>query len=270
MEKKEKAPKAPKKTKKEKPPKAPKEKKVKKAKAAKDPSEKKKIPKILFIILPLILLLTVATAVVYLIFFREPPSPEEEIEKIVKKTDIYQVGLDQIASLESTADEGRVKRNSVERPVVDEETGEIENLEFTYHYREINGTPARLAADYIDVLRGEEQGFTLTDKDHHELEEEPNLLTEVGSVFLAKPATVEAPEPAKDDKKDKDKDKDDAGEDGESGEDSDSGEESEAVSDKLVEVAVVWSDSAIAVRVAQRDGMILPPVVKEDPSTQRA
>ena len=123
MKNKEKAPKASKKPKKQKA--------QKEANVSKEPSEKKKIPKIFLIILPVILLLAVAFVVVYMVFFRAPTA-QDEIDKIVKMSDIYKVGSDEIPSLESTLEAGVVRRTSVETPIVDEETGEAELTEFTY------------------------------------------------------------------------------------------------------------------------------------------
>lgn len=237
----EKAPKAPKKAKKQKAPKA-----AKAPKAPKDPSEKKKIPKIFFIILPVILLLAVAFVVVYMVFFRAP-SAKDEIDKIAKMTDIYKVGSDEIVSLESVVDEGMVRRTSVETPIVDEETGEAEQTEFTYHYREVNDTPSELAEDYIDILLGEEQGFTLTDKDHHELKEAPDMTAAIGSVYLAK-TSLDSAAPAE-----------------EGGEDA-AAADGEAAVEKLAQVVVAWSEYALAVQVSQVEGTILPPVEEPDPS----
>lgn len=250
MKKKEAAPEAPKKPKKQKAPKAPKAPKQKKSKKVKaESSEKKGIPKILFIILPVVLLLAVATVVVYLVFFRTP-SVEEEMDKIVSKTATYQVGSDEIVSLESVVDEGVVTRSSVETPILDENSELTDLTEFTYHYREVNGTPSRLAADYVDVLLGEEQGFIFVDQEYHELEERPDMKADVGSVFLAKVSadTVAAPE--------------------EGGEEDGKKDEGLEPVDKLAEVAVAWSDSgaSLAIRVSQVEGVILPPVVEPDPS----
>ena len=238
MKKKEKAPKAPK----EKKPKKPKE-----PKEPKDPSEKKKIPKILFIILPVILLLAVAGVVVYLLFFRTA-SVEEEVDKLTKRADIYKVGSDEIVSLESAVEEGMVKRNSVETPIIDEDTTMEDMTQFTYHYREVNDTPSKVAATYVDLLCGEEQGFIVTDEEHHEVEEEPDMTTTLGSVILAK---VSADTVA-------------AGEEG--GEEEEDSGDAEAAVDKLVEVIVAWSEKAVAVRVSQVEGTILPPVVPPDPA----
>jgi len=234
----EKAPKAPVKAKKQKAPKA--------KKAPKEPSEKKKIPKIFLIILPVILLLAVAFAVVYMVFFRAP-SAQDEIDKIKKMTDIYKVGSDEIPSLESVVAEGMVRRTSVETPIVDEETGEAELTEFTYRYREVNDTPADLAEDYYKFLTGEEQGFVVTDQEHHQVEEEPKFDADIGSVTLAK-ASLDSVVP------------------GEEGGDSGDGSDGEEAVEKLAQVVVAWSEYALAVQVTQVDGTILPPVKEPDPS----
>ena len=247
----EKAPKAPKKAKKQKAPKA-----AKPKKAPKEPSEKKKIPKIFFIILPVILLLAVAFVVVYMVFFRAP-SVQDEIDKIKKMTDIYKVGSDEIPSLESVVAEGMAVRTSVETPIVDEETGEAELTEFTYRYREVNDTPLDLAEEYYEFLVSEEQGFTLTDQEHHTVEAEPEFDNAIGSVILAK-ASVDSAAPGEE-----------GGEDGgeEGGEDGgEDGGEAEAPVEKLAQVIVAWSEYALAVQVTQVEGTILPPVKEPDPS----
>lgn len=236
----EKAPNAPKKVKKQKAPKA-----AKAKKAPKEPSEKK-IPKIFFIILPVILLLAVAFVVVYMVFFRAP-SVQDEIDKIKKMTDIYKVGSDEIPSLESVVAEGMAVRTSVETPIVDEETGEAELTDFTYRYREVNDTPSDLAEEYYEFLVSEEQGFIVTDQEHHELEAEPEFDNAIGSVILAK-VSVDSAVP------------------GEEGGEAAAGGDEEAAVEKLAQVIVAWSEYALAVQVTQVEGTILPPVKEPDPS----
>lgn len=242
MKNKEKAPKASKKPKKQKA--------QKEANVSKEPSEKKKIPKIFLIILPVILLLAVAFVVVYMVFFRAPTA-QDEIDKIVKMSDIYKVGSDEIPSLESTLEAGVVRRTSVETPIVDEETGEAELTEFTYRYREVNETPSKLAEDYYEFLTSEEQGFVVTDKEHHLMEEEPNMDNVIGSVILAK-ASVDSGVAAE----------------GEDAKDGEGGEEDgeAAGGDKIVEMILAWSEYAVAVQISQLEGTILPPVEEPDPS----
>ena len=230
----EKAKKAPKKTKKQKPKKAPKAKKVKK-----EPSEKKKIPKILLIILPVVVLLAGAVGVVYFMFFR---TPESEEDKIAKNLDAYIMGKDEIISLEKALEEGMVVRTSVESPT---ENGP---QQWTYHYREVNDTPSKLAASYIDLLRSEEEGFVLTDMENRELEEEPDMDALIGSVILERTSAESLPP-----------------EEGE--EDPTETEDGEPV-DKILQLVLAWSESALAIRVSQPDGVILPPLVEEEPGSK--
>lgn len=262
MKKDEKAPKAVKKTKKQKPEKA---KKVKGAKAAKapkaprDPSEKKKIPKILLIILPVVLLLAIAVVVVYLIFFRTP-SEEEKNKKIAENQDAYIMGEDEVISLEKVLketmgddeEEALVVRTSVETPT---ENGP---KQWTYHYREVNDTPSKLAASYAEYLQSEEVGFVLTDDTNHELEEEPDMEAAIGSVILARTSVESAsyvPPDAEGSTDGSDEGKADSGADGE-----------EAV-DKILQLRLAWSETALAIQVSQPEGTILPPVVEEDPAS---
>jgi len=204
-----------------------------KSKQKKDPSENKKVPKILFLLLPVVLLLAVASVVLFMMFFRD--GEEDTVNNLAS----YILGTDEVVSLESVVDEGTVTRTSVETPT------EVGPQVWTYHYRQVSGTPSQLAASYLDILRGEEQGFILTDGEHRELLEEPNMEQTVGSVILAKePAVGETEE---------DGDKTDAAADGE-------GQPEE----QLLQVVLAWSEQAIAVQLSHQEGTILPPIVEEE------
>lgn len=142
-----------------------------------------------------------------------------------KKTDeapaAYTVGDDQVVSLDSIMDEGAAILASISTPT---KVAVGEGLEeYTYHYRKME-SPSELAASYIKVLRDSEQGFTLTDAENVTLTEEPDMEQPHGDVILEKTsaaATDDAP--------------------------------------KVFQVVVSWSEYAVAVQVAQRDGKILPP-----------
>lgn len=147
-----------------------------------------------------------------------------------KKTDeapaAYTVGDDQVVSLDSVMDEGAAILASISTPT---KVAIGEGMEeYVYHYKKME-SPSELAASYIKVLRDSEQGFTLTDADNYTLTEEPDMEQPHGDVILEKAsaaATDDAP--------------------------------------KIFQVIVSWSEYAVAVQVAQRDGKVLPPYVPEE------
>ena len=75
-----------------------------------------------------------------------------------KSVAVYQLGEDQVVSLDSIIDEGEALLTSIDEPT--DAALEAGLAEYTYHYKEIED-PALLAAAYIDVLRDAEQGFTV-------------------------------------------------------------------------------------------------------------
>ena len=134
-----------------------------------------------------------------------------------KSVAVYQLGEDQVVSLDSIIDEGEALLTSIDEPT--DAALEAGLAEYTYHYKEIED-PALLAAAYIDVLRDAEQGFTVIDSGYHRVEEEPNVETLLGEIFLAKASTTEG---------------------------------------KLFKVIVAWSEYSMAVQISQPDGKILAP-----------
>lgn len=138
----------------------------------------------------------------------------------------YKVGEDEVVSLDSIMGEGEAVLTSVEEPT--EAALEEGEEKYVYHYRQ-SADPAKLAAEYIGVLRGSEQGFSLVDLEHRKLAEEPSLDTLTGEIVLAKKSAGAA--------------------EGES---------------KLFRVIVAWSEFALAVEVSQQAGSILPPIVEEE------
>ena len=134
-----------------------------------------------------------------------------------KSVAVYQLGEDQVVSLDSIIDEGEALLTSIDEPT--DAALEAGLAEYTYHYKEIED-PALLAAAYIDVLRDAEQGFTVIDSGYHRVEEEPNVETLLGEIFLAKASTTEG---------------------------------------KLFKVIVAWSEYSLAVQISQPDGKILAP-----------
>lgn len=132
---------------------------------------------------------------------------------------VYELGDDQVVSLDSIIDEGEALLTSIDEPT--DAALEAGLAEYTYHYREIED-PALLAAAYIDVLKDAEQGFTMVDEGNHRFAEgqEPDLETLIGEIRLAKASATEG---------------------------------------KLFKVIVAWSEFAIAIQISQPDGKILPP-----------
>ena len=98
--------------------------------------------------------------------------------------------------------------------------------------KELSKTPA----DYVKILRGEEQGFTFTDIDNQQLAEEPDLDRVSGSVILAKAS---------------------AGSD----------TEGEDAAPMTFRVVVAWSEYAIAIQVSHVAGAIQPPPEPEEEDT---
>ncbi len=101
---------------------------------------------------------------------------------------VYQLGEDQVVSLESIMDEGEALLTSIDEPT--DAALDAELATYTYHYRQIED-PALLAAAYIEVLADAEQGFTIIDSECHRLEEKPNLETLTGEIYLAKTSSTE-------------------------------------------------------------------------------
>ena len=133
----------------------------------------------------------------------------------------YVLGSDEAVSLDSIMTEGLL--SAVESPT--EAAIEAGEEAYAYHYSQIYD-PAKLAGEYIQVLRGAEQGFVMTDDENRRLAEDPNLDTLTGSVILAKKS---ATEPA------------------------------EGESPKIFQVVVNWTEFALSIRVAHETGSILPP-----------
>ncbi len=140
---------------------------------------------------------------------------------------VYAVGEDQVVSLDSIIDEGEALLASVEAPT--EAAAEAGVESYTYHYNQIED-PALMAAEYIGVLRGGEQGFNVTDQENRMLADEPELETLTGTVLLEKMSAVE---PA------------------------------EGESKKIFQVVVAWSEFALAIQVSHQEGTILPPLEEE-------
>ena len=140
---------------------------------------------------------------------------------------VYAVGEDQVVSLDSIIDEGEALLASVEAPTEAAVEAGVES--YTYHYNQIED-PALMAAEYIGVLRGGEQGFNVTDQENRMLADEPELETLTGTVLLEKMSAVE---PA------------------------------EGESKKIFQVVVAWSEFALAIQVSHQEGTILPPLEEE-------
>lgn len=200
-------------------------KKPKKEKPVKEPGEKKKLPiKLIIIIVAVLLLLAVAAAAVYLFVLRDSDG-EEEPPELSKTPAVYTVGLDEVVSLDSIMEEGAAMLTTVEAPTRAAEEEGVDERTFRYRKAE---DPAKLAASYVEVLLGEEQGFVATDDQNQMLAETPDLERLSGSVILEKAAAVEE------------------------------GAEEETAP-RIFRVVVAWSEYALAIQVSHRDGTILPP-----------
>ena len=86
---------------------------------------------------------------------------------------VYTVGTDEVVSLDSIMGEGEALLSSVDAPTEEAVAAGVET--YTYHYRQM-ADPAELAAEYISVLRGAEQGFAPTDELNQQLAEEPGVV----------------------------------------------------------------------------------------------
>ena len=157
-------------------------------------------------------------------------------EKTEQAPAVYTVGTDEVVSLDSIIDEGEALLTSVDSPTAAATEAGLEA--YTYRYGQMED-PALMAAEYIGVLRGSEQGFRVTDQENRMLAEEPDLETLTGTVILEK---MSAEEPA------------------------------EGESKKIFQVVVAWSEFAIAIQVSHQEGTILPPLEeeKEEPAQPKA
>lgn len=209
-----------------------KKKKEKKQKPELEQGEKKKSPiKLIIIIVAIVLLLAaVAGAAVYFLLLRGGNDEFKEPDPVKKAPAVYAIGLDEVVSLDSVMDEGAAMLTTVEAPTKAASEEGID--EKTYRYKQAED-PADLAASYIEVLRGEEQGFVPVDAENRQLAEEPDLETKAGSVILARAAAVEGQK---------------EGEEAPDGEDA-----------KIFRVIVAWSEYALAIQVSHQPGKILPP-----------
>ena len=129
---------------------------------------------------------------------------------------VYTVGEDEVVSLDSIIDEGEALLTSVDAPT--EAAAEAGVESYTYHYSQIED-PALMAAEYIGVLRGGEQGFKVTDLENRMLADEPELDTLIGTVILEK---MSAAEPA------------------------------EGESKKILQVVVAWSEFSLAIQTSHQ------------------
>ena len=139
-------------------------------------------------------------------------------------------GEDVVVALDSILDEGEAILYSIDAPT-DTAIAEKLDISHTYHYRKM-ADPAELAARYVAVLRGEEQGFNVIDTENRRVEEEPVTDLLAGEVLLGKAAVATTEEGGS----------------------------------RILRVVVGWSEYAVAVQVAYIDGKILPPLKPEEDS----
>lgn len=140
---------------------------------------------------------------------------------------VYALGEDEVVSLDSIIDEGEALLASVDSPTEAAVEAGLES--YTYRYSQIDD-PALMAAEYVGVLQGGEQGFQLTDEENRQLVEEPNMETLTGTVILEKMSAIE---PA------------------------------EGEAKKIFQVIVAWSEFSLAIQVSHQEGVILPPLEEE-------
>lgn len=152
-------------------------------------------------------------------------------EKPLEAYSLGESGEDVVVALDSILDEGEAMLYSIDSPT-DAAIAEKLDISHTYHYRKM-ADPAELAARYIAVLRGEEQGFKVIDKENRRVEEEPATDVLAGEVLLGKAAEATTEEGGS----------------------------------QILRVVVGWSEYAVAVQVAYIDGKILPPL-KEDKESE--
>ena len=158
--------------------------------------KKKKKGKKKLLLIPIALVLVAAVAAVILLVLPRfginllgEKEPEQQVEeKIPKKgVEAYTVGEDTVASLDTVLEEGEGEllalRTTPEKSKAEEE-GRL-----TYIY-EVNG-PAAVVNRYLDLVLGEELGFSLADENYMIQEERPELVDEEGALMVAKASVVE-------------------------------------------------------------------------------
>lgn len=170
-----------------------KEKKQKAADQADQPEngKKKKKGKKKLLLIPIILLLVAAIAAVVVLFvlpkLNGGDSGEQVEEKIPKKgVETYAVGEDSTVSLDTVLEEEEGELLAMRSPGKAKE--EVDNR-YTYIY-ELNGAAA-VVNRYLDVLMGEEQGFSLVDESYLVQKDRPELEDAEGALMLAKQSVVE-------------------------------------------------------------------------------
>lgn len=155
-------------------------------------------------------------------------------KKEVGPLEVYSLGEgeeDTVVALDSILAPDEAILYSIDAPT-DKAIAEQLEISHTYHYRKM-ADPAELAARYVEVLRGSEQGFQIIDTENRRVEEEPDTDVLAGSVILGK-----------------------------------AGAETEEGGKRILRVVVGWSEYAVAVQVAYVDGKILPPLKPEDEKTE--
>ena len=148
--------------------------------------------------------------------------------------EVYTLGEsaeDDVVALDTILDEGEAMLHSIDAPT-DAAIAAKLDISHTYHYRQM-ADPAELAARYIAVLRGDEQGFKVIDIENRRVEAEPDTDVLAGTVLLGKAAAATTEEGGS----------------------------------RILRVIVGWSEYAVAVQVAYIDGKILPPL-KEDKDSE--
>lgn len=175
---------------------AKKEKKPKKAKDENSENAGKKGGKKKLLLIPIILVLVAAVAAAAVLFVLprfginllgggDADPLEEPIPK--KGVETYEVGEDVATALDTVLEEGEgellARRTTPEKSKAEEEG------RCTYIY-ELNGAAA-IMNRYLDLMLGDEEGFSLVDETYLILEDRPELEDAEGALILARNSIVE-------------------------------------------------------------------------------
>lgn len=187
--------------------------------------KKKGKKKLLILVLALVVIAAAAFAVIRFVLPKLGGGDDETGAPPKKGVTAYTIGEDSVPSLDTILEEADGRLIANRGPGKIKEDGEeVEKYTYLYeldHYGDV-------VDRYLDLLLGEEQGFTLTDETYLALEERPELEDAEGGVLLVKASVQEA---------------------------------------HLFQLALGWSESSdiLAVRVAVPEGAIRYPEPEEEP-----
>ena len=187
--------------------------------------KKKGKKKLLILVLALVVIAAAAFAVIRFVLPKLGGGDDETGAPPKKGVTAYTIGEDSVPSLDTILEEADGRLIANRGPGKIKEDGEeVEKYTYLYeldHYGDV-------VDRYLDLLLGEEQGFTLTDETYLALEERPELEDAEGGVLLVKASVQEA---------------------------------------HLFQLALGWSEASdiLAVRVAVPEGAIRYPEPEEGP-----